>query len=342
MDKNESNIIRGMARILMFWLHLFGSLELASCYTDWLYNDEYPMSLIISIGCTAVRYYVFLSGYGLYAVRQRGGVDKNRYSRVAKIFIHFWVILTIFLSIACILQPERFPGSWIELAKNYTAIWHTYNGTYWFIPLFVLLSAIAPILFHLLDKYGEKIMFFTLFITSLLTAYIAAEHTDIIGNGILYKVFNRFEMLFVFTCGAIARKCSLIEKSKQFFANKSFLALLSLVLVVYVRLFIFHHRVSDCVFCLLVIVLFLNCKRWAWLDKIFVLIGRHSLNTWLIHYWFIILFTPYLHMLKYPLVVLVVFTAANIAVSHIINYITTPLDNYITKVLLVKQHTNLS
>ena len=343
MDKNESNIIRGMAILLMFWLHLFGSLERASCYTNFFYYDTiYPVSLIISMACMPVQFFVFLSGYGHYAVRQHGGVDKNRYSRIMKLFIHLWVILTIFLIIACILQPERFPGSWIEIAKNYTSIWHTYNGTYWFIPLFVALSLLSPLIFYLLDKFGTKTIFFALFVMSTISAFVAADFTDVVGNGTVFKLFNRFEMLFIFVCGAIARKHSLIEKCKEFFSNKNFMALFLLAIVVYLHIFVCQHKAFDSAYYVLALVLFATIKKWNWLKNGLTFLGKHSLNMWLIHYWFIILFTPYLHMLKYPLVVLVVFTAANIAVSHIINYITTPLDNYITKVLIVKQHTKLS
>ena len=168
MSKEESIQIRGIAFLFMLCFHMFGSPEYASAYANHLFYNGYPLSFILSGPLTTpVPFFIFLSGYGLYFIHKNGKKDVHRFTRVLYIFVCLWITLLIFVVIGHFIEPDAYPGSLVLFLKNCTSIWHSYNGTYWFLPPYIFLSLCAPMFFYVLDKFGSKYIFAIIFILDL-------------------------------------------------------------------------------------------------------------------------------------------------------------------------------
>ena len=68
MSRDETQIIKGLAILMMLWLHLFANIDAAnSCY-NFLYVSDIPFSNFLAKACNPVDLYLLLGGYGLYCV----------------------------------------------------------------------------------------------------------------------------------------------------------------------------------------------------------------------------------------------------------------------------------
>ena len=92
MTKEESQIIKGLAIVLMIFLHLFNGLESTVELSNLIRIDGIPLVHILTRAANPVSFYLFCGGYGLYFVYKRGN-DKQRYSRIMNLYIHYWIVL---------------------------------------------------------------------------------------------------------------------------------------------------------------------------------------------------------------------------------------------------------
>lgn len=107
MNKQESQIMKGVAILLMLFLHLFNQLPNVELCRNFIWIDGQPLVHILSRAANPVAFFLILGGYGLYKVNERG--DKHRWSRVLKLFIHYWITLLIFVTIGHFLDSEKYP-----------------------------------------------------------------------------------------------------------------------------------------------------------------------------------------------------------------------------------------
>ncbi|MDE6339860.1 MAG: acyltransferase, partial [Muribaculaceae bacterium] len=145
MDKSQSQMLKGVAILLMIFLHLFNQSSNVDLCRNFIYIDGNPLVLILSRAANPVAFFLILGGYGLYKVYEKG--DKHRWSRLIKLIIHYWIILLIFVSIGHFINSGKYPGTWEKILVNITGYDTSYNGEMWFLLPYILLSACAPILF---------------------------------------------------------------------------------------------------------------------------------------------------------------------------------------------------
>ena len=98
---------------------------------------DVPFVHLLTRACNPVSFFLILGGYGMYIVYRKG--DQNRYTRILKLYIHYWVILAIFLLVGFI-SWGRTPGSFLTILSNATGFQATYNGEIWFLLPYALLS----------------------------------------------------------------------------------------------------------------------------------------------------------------------------------------------------------
>lgn len=154
MTKQESLIVKGLAILMMLFLHLFNSIENCNLCENFIMIGEIPLVNFLSRAANPVAFLLFISGYGLYFSNKsnNGRSNTKNLKRILKLYIHFWFILTFFLSVGIFLRPEKYPGSLFEIIGNYTSFVYNYNAEYWFLFPYAILALASPIIIKLFDR----------------------------------------------------------------------------------------------------------------------------------------------------------------------------------------------
>ena len=109
------------------------------------------VSQLVKFTGICVGLYLFLSGYGLYITYQRNP-NIQPWKRIVKLYLNFWIVFAIFISLGAWLYPNRYPGSCTAFLNNVTG-WHTtYNGEWWFLFPYVLLVLSAKWIFKVINR----------------------------------------------------------------------------------------------------------------------------------------------------------------------------------------------
>ena len=131
MLKEETLQLKGVAILMMLWLHLFSNLELVElCNNTFSFVNGKPFIYALTrIASCCVHIYIFLGGYGLATTYQKIPFYKmNNGRRALSLMINFWIVFSIFIPIGCYFNPSLFIGSISTLLLNISGIIYTYNG----------------------------------------------------------------------------------------------------------------------------------------------------------------------------------------------------------------------
>lgn len=205
-------MMKGVAILLMLFLHLFNQLSNVEACHNIFYIDDLPLVYILSRAANPVSFFLIIGGYGLYKVYVKG--DRHRWSRLWKLMIHYWIILAIFLAIGHFMYPSRYPGSWLTLICNITGYHTTYNGEMWFLLPYIVLSALSPCLFRIMSRFkAVYVVAVTLFI-HICTSYCISKYGEVLffNNYWAYTPLLICHLLFSFSLGAMAARTSFFER----------------------------------------------------------------------------------------------------------------------------------
>lgn len=73
-SKDTTLILKGIAILMMIFLHLFNRAEYYSLCESFIHIDGTPLVYFIARACNPVGFFCFLSGYGVnYSYRKREG-----------------------------------------------------------------------------------------------------------------------------------------------------------------------------------------------------------------------------------------------------------------------------
>lgn len=228
MTKQESQMMKGVAILLMLFLHLFNQLPNVEECHNLFFIDEQPLVYILSRATNPVAFFLILGGYGLYKVNEKG--DKHRCSRVLKLFIHYWIVLIVFITIGHCMYPERYPGSLSSLISNFTSFHTTYNGEMWFLFPYVILSLLAPWLFKLMSRFKSWQVIVTTLIIYICTSYCISRYGAklLYHNYWIYNPLLVFHLLFSFSLGAMSARTHMFERLKQWSQDRPHITICAL------------------------------------------------------------------------------------------------------------------
>lgn len=336
MSKQESQELKGVAILLMLFLHLFSNESDAASCSNLFYIGGVPLVHLMTRMANPVPFYVILSGYGLYATWQKG--DKRRWSRLLNLGLHYWLILLFFVLIGAFLVPWKYPGTPYTVIENLTAFNTSYNSEHWFLFPYVLLAVTSPFLFK---WCGRKNLFFVLVcilalhgVSHILYIRISDlfmisrnNHFLISGYGerylyvfmLLYHPILYGSLLLNFLLGALACKNNWFKRC----ADRSLIkwAWLLLILLCVVRCSIktgaFHY-----IYVFVFIWIWQQMMRPKWLNTFLAYMGKHSMNMWLIHSFFCYhIFHDWVYGFRYPILIFCVLLLMSYLSSCIINWI---------------------
>lgn len=330
MTRDQTQIFKGVAIILMLFLHLFNyTANVDLCHNIFLINGKPLVSYLVG-AANPVAFFLILGGYGMYKVWEKG--DRHRWTRVFKLYLHYWIILAIFLIIGHFLNPDLYPGSISDLLSNITTYSTTYNGEMWFLLPYVCLSLLAPMLFKAVRHVRAwKVVAVTLFIHLCTSFCISRYGTSFLFHNLwAYNPLLICHLMFNFSLGAMAARSNFFERlSNKAYALgrwRSRIAVLGVIIFVLIScMFKYNYFYAFIVITLLTLV-----RMPQWLMFMLAGLGKQSMNMWMIHTWFCYyLFREFIYSFEYPIVILMVLIAVSYVTSIIINLIAVPIERRI-------------
>lgn len=313
MKKEETQIIKGLAILLMLFHHLFNSNGISPQVTTFFFIDDLPLVHVLSGAFNPINFFLICGGYGLYYVYKRGE-DQHRYSRIFKLYIHYWLILLIFVTIAHFVSNSNlYPGNYVNIIYNITGLDTTWNAECWFLLPYVVLSMFSEFIFRIFDRFKIRYVVFSVFIIHLMRGgmlYICGS-SEFLDNPFLNLLFLCLKFIFPFTIGAMMCRSNGFDKIRVIICNihscyRQIVLITSLLVLISIRCII---NAWDPLYCLLFIIIILNLKRYPVIDKILIKLGRVSMEMWLIHSWYCYyLFRSEIYSLKYPIAIFLFLT----------------------------------
>ena len=307
MSKEESTIIKGVAILMMLWYHLFDSIDNVNLCSNHLYLFGLPLANVLTRACYPVPFFMILSGYGLSYTYNHKVLDlKGQGKRIFKLYINYWWILLIFVSIGCFVKPEKYPGTVLDITSNIINWNSSYNAETWFLFPYMLMSFSSFFIFKMMDKWGETKVFIISFALSFGAMYLfhAYGMNFIYNYSIISQPLSYLGLLLPFVLGTLMNRYAEKKSLKiSILSNHHILCFFVLLCLIVVHC-CFDMMIFDSFYDLLFILIFINLPLDNIGGRFLTLMGKHSMPMWMIHTFFCYhLFHDFIYGLKYPIVI---------------------------------------
>ncbi|MEH7082647.1 acyltransferase [Neobacillus drentensis] len=349
-SRNMTAIAKGLAITLMVYHHLFAfpNRIAAVDYKPIMMVDNLPLDQLIGqFGKLCVAIFLFLSGLGLYKSfeSKKHFTFRQGFIRAINFFTIYWLVFFIFIPIGLKYFDNTVRYAWNPklFIYNLFALIHTYNGEWWFISVYIELVLLFPLIIKLIEKWPVLTSYLS-FICLFLAAFF--QHVDDFFPTLelVQIAINHLSTLFtwqiMFITGIYFSKYSLFVKMNTFFSkihlNNKIVFLLLLVICFYIRQYTYPfiiktrgpeiagiYNYSDFILSPIVIFSFVKLvQNITILERLFLLLGKHSTIIWLTHTFFIYYFFQEMSFAPYysTLIVIWVFILT-IMVSIGINFL---------------------
>lgn len=335
LTKSESLQLKGAAILIMVFLHLFlNPSNVALCHNFIFLGGGKPIvSQLVKFTGICVGLYLFLSGYGLYITYQRNP-NIQPCKRIVKLYLNFWIVFAIFISLGAWLYPNRYPGSWTAFLNNVTG-WHTtYNGEWWFLFPYVLLVLSAKWIFRVinrLDFVKLVLLVGAIFVVSYLTIWLNRSY--LYTHQLAYMPILYVSTLSSFAIGAIFVKYDIADQLRERIPIRSIgsniLAILVFILLLALRAMCPIDAVNI-IYLVLFVSWFIVIRKARWVIWCLEKLGGQSTNMWLVHTFFCYyLFHDWIYGFKYPIVIYAVTVLVSYFTGYLIGKINLPVQKYV-------------
>lgn len=315
ISKEQSVIIKGIAVLMMIFLHLF-SKKWTGSYTSLIDVGVQPLAELLTRAFHPVPFFLILSGYGIHYQYSKGNLSFfKQFSRCFKLYIYYWVVLLIFVTIGCFLVPQKYPGSIGEIIANVFNWKHTYNSETWFLFPYVMLSLTAVWVIRLIDKAGIGISVIMIVMIYLLTTFLLSRYGGYVNTHMLvYQPLVYFNLLFSFVLGIfLHRNGGYLQKYFGLLSGK--LSLILIVVLMVVRC-TFSNMALDPLYSLFFILFFVRIKLVDKISFIFKTMGDASMLLWMIHTFICYyLFHDFIYGFRYPVLIFIVLVLITYLIS---------------------------
>lgn len=331
ISKDQSLRLKGIAILMMLFLHLFNRISLVQQCECFLYVGETPLVNWLSRAANPVWLYLFLSGYG-YSVRRKS--LKDVCNTISSIYIHWWVVLLFALPLGYWLNPTKFNISdiWINLFA-----WNpTYNSELWFLFPFVLLILCQNSIFLVRERMGNKYYSLLVLIVYLFCLFVFSTYgEDSLKeySRILWMLLMVLYMFVPFSIGILFESININTNIKYQISNIFLLLLLALIIIVKCILSGGVWGVMYQIpYFLCFVFLCAKIKYSGVVGNMLICLGKHSLSMWFIHSFICYhIFSNQLYALKYPLLIFVVLVGISYLAAVAMDKVTGSLISFINK-----------
>lgn len=318
-------MIKGIAILLMIWLHLFNREDLLTlCYPLWFIKDVPVVSYIVK-AANPVPFFMILSGYGLTYVYKHQRLNvKSQANRLFKLFIHYWLVLLVYVTIGHFINPVVYPNDFLHIIANIVGIRCTYNGEIWFLLPYSIISLcsywIINYVYHL-NKKKKITITIVIYVIIFLAARYLGYHLpkDPVWETLLIQPVYFVQLTFYFSLGIILYRC--LEKEPIFKYENPYIYMLLLVCTIVVKS-MFKITIADGLYAFAFIWCFIHLSLNKYIRKILSELGHRSMVMWMTHTFFsVYLFQDFIYGFKYPLLIFLMLVIITFVTAIPIMYI---------------------
>lgn len=342
-DTKISQMIKGVAIIIMVFHHLFGNL-------DWILETshfvsipmlDYSLEYYLAVpGKICISIYAFLSGYGLYASytnrkQKVGDVIK----RVFSVLLNWWLIVLV-----CFLPLALVCGQTVDgrlLLNNLLLTGNSWCPFADYLLFYITAIITYPFIYWLLHKVNKPLLFF---IGTPLVGMVVRKGIEIIiPQGIVYQLLYFYFLYIAYiVAGSCVYQSGIFRKFHYWMSgkvwNKIWIKSILLLCIFPARWMLNNKLAFDSFLATIVVFLlteiFQECKNTKVLKQMEFL-GKHSTNIWFLHAIFFFSFAKYTQWIVYipriPVVILLWCILCCLPVSWIINLLHGKLWGVMTK-----------
>lgn len=336
MNKETSTIIKGIAILMMLFYHLFGRDNLTEICTPLLYIGNTPLVRYITNACYPVSFFMILSGYGLtycYKKNQLSPIIQGK--RILKLYVHYWLVLLIFVTIGHFIKPDIYPNNLIHILINIVGINCTYNGEIWFLLPYAIISLLSWWIIDYIYNLNEKRkIFITLVIYSiifLIARYIGYHLPENEITSIFLKQFIFIvQLTFYFSLGILLFR--LLENEPTALKAVKPTTYFIIIIALFIIKSMIKVTIADGLYAFIIIFCISHLQLHRLFHNIFYKLGQYSMPMWMTHTFFAVyLFQDFIYGFKYPLLIWLVLIAISYLVSIPILKIGNRINNLIFK-----------
>ena len=336
LTKNDTKMMQGLAVLAMVCLHLFDTIEFQGKFVPLFYLHKLPLIFYIAqLSDFCVMAFAFCSGYGHMAQYGRPDYYKRRLIGLAGVYINFWIILILFTFISIVVGfGAVMPGSFGTFLRNLTTLKVTYNGAWWYLLTYALITLSSPVLLRLsrcsgIAKTGAVVLLMVILYTS---AYYVRFRLHP-ANWFLYQ-YGLYGMTAAeYMMGSITYEHRLFSKIgtiwRKVFRNpmiEAVVCVLLLALLLWGRTVWVPSLFAAPFSGMILLFLFQIIRKPRWFQNVFLFLGKHSTNIWLTHMFFYsTLFINLVYAVRIPVLVLAFMLAITIPLSMAIQAVHRPI-----------------
>lgn len=333
LTKQDAKMAQGLAILSMVMLHLFCRIKDLP-YTVSLYIGDTPFVYYLGLfGDICVPIYCFCSGYAQSLLEEREGENYsvNRFKRIWKFILHFWIIVIVFSCVGFLAgKSEVIPGNISVFLGNMFMYRLSYNGAWWFVTTYILLILLTPVLYHVIKRVNPWMIVLFSGVVYFICYVLRSSHVFFNQHEVLYWICNELTLLgtsqFSFVIGMLFYKYNVVANLKKWL--KSSVKSYSNILIwgLPIIMFMMHCIEQSVVIAPITGVVTLTCfhlwNKPNYVKRFLSFMGNHSMNIWLVHMFFYqTLFNGMVFKAKYPIVIFIVMISICIGVSYGIDWI---------------------
>ena len=329
LTKEDNQMAKGLAIIGMVALHLFCRLGKLP-YTPVVYIGGTPLIYYIGLfGDLCVPIYCFCSGYAHYLLMQKHGekYPQVMLRKIGSFLKNYWVVLILFTFLGLLFdKTNTIPGSLGTFLGNFFLVKMNYNGAWWFVLTYIILTIISPIIIKIVNRIDIMLLVVIsggiYFICYIFRFVYSLPISSIPLSWLWNQTILVGTSQFAYIVGMLCRKENVITCLKKRMGDlEKFRKII--ILVFPMVLFCFHCVIQSAIVApitgLGTLICFYLWNKPKWIEKTFLFLGKHSTNIWLIHMFFYArLFTNFVFVAKYPILIFALMMSVCIGVSYII------------------------
>lgn len=335
LSKNDNQMAKGLAIIGMVMLHLFCRIENLP-YTPLIQIGDTPLIYYLGLfGDLCVPIYCFCSGYAqaLLFDKETVSYKKSRLLRLLKFLINYWIVLVIFSIVGLVAGSAEVPGTIFDFLGNLCLYDISYNGAWWFVLTYAILVLVSPLLCKISKKINPIILFVLsgviYFISYLFRFSIQLDMPHVVLDELWEQIFLFGTSQFSFVVGIIFYQKKLMTWLRGIKIKPVIKTIICLFVI---ALLIAVHAIEQSLIIapitgLGTMICFHLVAKPKWVDKVFLFLGKHSTNIWLVHmFFYFVIFKDLVFVAKYPILILLLMFAICITVSYIIDFLNSGLN----------------
>lgn len=317
MTKDDSNFMKGIAILMMVAHHLWGFPSRFDC-------SAFPhIYTTIGLACKiCVSMFLFISGYGLAKSWIFSGFTyKKSWDKIKRLYVCFWKVFFVFIPIGFLFGYYEF--HWNELFLNIFCIDYSYNEEWWFLPLYMEILLVFPLLCKIRNVNVFLIVaVVSIALTKFLRGYIGWSENLAVQHAAMFCYYWG-----IFMVGVLCAKYDLMkwvnQKVSQYMGRWKICALGFFAFILFFIRQVFNLPILNLFFVPAVTLFIISFPLPIFFKNSMAWLGcKHSMNIWLIHtficyyYW-----QSYLLMLKFPILLYIALVGISLLFSIILNAI---------------------